>query len=83
MKSRIIDAFLLDNLGESIVVCEDDKEKYIGTLDFDQTTDRFLLYDNKKNIVNIEKKDVNEVIELDHNSLTILKRNGKIILEEF
>lgn len=83
MKNEVIVAFLLENINESMVVCVDDEEKYIGSLKFNYDEKKISLYDSDKNIINIEKKYIKEVDELEYNSLTIVTNDGKIILEEF
>lgn len=83
MENEVIEAFLLENLEESIVVIDNENEYHIGCLHFYRTDEKFLLYDNDKNIINIEKKYIKKVEELEYNSLTIDMNDGKIILEEF
>lgn len=83
MRNETIVAFLLENLNESMVVCVNHEEKYIGSLEFNYDEKKIELYDSDKNIINIEKKYIKEIDELGCNSLTIVTDDGKIILEEF
>lgn len=79
---QMIEAFLIENLGDGIVVLDEEGEKYICDLDLKINENEFILFDRETDC-KIEKNNILKTVENGFYSLTIFLNDGKIMLEQF